>query len=313
METRDYRSSGMFEDGILKGLLLSFLIHLLILLPALGLTRPMHPVQADPPLCTVSLLSLEEAGGGEGAAGAMRRGSRKTVAAGIPGEPLNSAGSEEEEAETEDADTPRLTMESRESGPPLPVLAKIEKPVEKTKPNSKLPAGTQRKRQTMARAEPPRTATPQPEKETADTPGDTLSTDSPGIERKDPGGPGKSHSGEGQGAGSAAGSGSGGHGPYQAPFGSANGPRFASKVLPRYPRLAREFGKEGTVLLQVTIDEHGRLVDVEVIKRAGSGFDEEALRAVRNSTFHPARRNGRPVLCRAHLPILFQLKDSEDY
>jgi protein TonB len=82
--------------------------------------------------------------------------------------------------------------------------------------------------------------------------------------------------------------------------------------MPRYPRLARELGKEGTVLLRLTIDEGGSLTHVEVLKGAGSGFDEEALRAVRESRFSPARMNGRTVASRARLPIRFVLRSSEN-
>ncbi|NLI32995.1 MAG: energy transducer TonB [Deltaproteobacteria bacterium] len=103
-----------------------------------------------------------------------------------------------------------------------------------------------------------------------------------------------------------------GHGPIDTPFGSRDGPRFMKKAIPRYPRLARELGKEGTVLLQLVIDERGRILDVQVLKQAGSGFDEEALRAVRDSTFSPAKRNGRPVMCKARLPIQFVLRDAHN-
>ena len=98
----------------------------------------------------------------------------------------------------------------------------------------------------------------------------------------------KEQSGEGPGAGSGVGSG-GGYGPLNAPFGSGDGPRFATRVLSRYPLLAREMGKEETVVLQLTIDENGRFVHVEMVTRAGSRFDEEALLAVKSSTFKPAR------------------------
>jgi len=99
-------------------------------------------------------------------------------------------------------------------------------------------------------------------------------------------------------------------GPVDSSFGSGDGPRFVSKALPKYPRLARELGKEGTVLLRLTIDERGRLIDVEVVKRAGSGFDEEAVRAVKSSTFRPATRGGKPVMCTARLPIRFVLRSN---
>lgn len=101
-------------------------------------------------------------------------------------------------------------------------------------------------------------------------------------------------------------------GPVDAAFGSGDGPRFLHKAMPRYPRLARELGKEGTVLLRLTIDERGSLTHVEVLQRAGSGFDEEAVRAARESRFSPARINGKAVACRAQLPVRFVLRSSEN-
>jgi protein TonB len=115
------------------------------------------------------------------------------------------------------------------------------------------------------------------------------------------------------GAPPAAGAATGGaahHGPVEAAFGAGDGPRFLNKVVPKYPRLAREHGKEGTVLLRITIDEKGRLVEAVVVKGGGFGFDDAALRAVRESTFSPAKKDGKPIMCRASLPIQFVLRSA---
>jgi protein TonB len=103
-----------------------------------------------------------------------------------------------------------------------------------------------------------------------------------------------------------------GHGVGAAAFGGSGGPGFISRVLPRYPRMAREMSREGTVVLSLTIDEQGILQDAEVAERAGFGFDEEALRAVRTSKFKPAVRSGKPVASRALLPVRFLLRGSGD-
>jgi protein TonB len=102
----------------------------------------------------------------------------------------------------------------------------------------------------------------------------------------------------------------GGSGVAERSFGSPDGPNFLNKVLPAYPALARRLEKEGTVLLRLTIDDRGRPVEVEVLKKAGFGFDEEAVRAVRSSTFVPAKKEGKPLACKALLPIRFVLKNS---
>jgi periplasmic protein TonB len=102
-----------------------------------------------------------------------------------------------------------------------------------------------------------------------------------------------------------------GGGAVDAQFGAANGPRFASRIMPQYPRVARQLGKEAVVVLRVTIDEAGRPISVEALKKAGCGFDEEAIRAVKESHFHPAKKEGKPVICRAILPVRFQLRGSD--
>ncbi len=113
-------------------------------------------------------------------------------------------------------------------------------------------------------------------------------------------------------SGARAGSGNNGSGggSSEMGFGSSDGPRFLSKTMPAYPPVAKRLQKEGNVLLRVTIDERGRPVDVEIVKGAGFGFDEEAVKAVRCSTFVPAKREGKPLACKVLLPIRFVLKQS---
>ncbi len=93
-----------------------------------------------------------------------------------------------------------------------------------------------------------------------------------------------------------------------AEFGSADGPRFLKRVVPAYPRMARRLGREGRVLLRLVIDEAGRLVDAEVVEKAGFGFDREAMEAVRRSVFLPARENGIPVRSETLLAVRFVLE-----
>jgi protein TonB len=103
---------------------------------------------------------------------------------------------------------------------------------------------------------------------------------------------------------------SGGSGVIERSFGSPDGPSFLHKILPTYPALAKKLEKEGTVLLRVTIDEGGRPVLVEVLTKAGFGFDEEAVKAVQGSTFVPAKKEGKTLACKALLPIRFVLRSS---
>ncbi len=116
----------------------------------------------------------------------------------------------------------------------------------------------------------------------------------------------------GRGSGTGGGGLGGGYGPGigEAGFNSPAGPRFLHREIPEYPLLARRRKKEGKVVLMVTIDEHGRLVDVEVVEASHPLFVEPSIEAVKKSTFLPATRNGTPIAVRAMLPIRFSLRDS---
>jgi len=63
-----------------------------------------------------------------------------------------------------------------------------------------------------------------------------------------------------------------------------------------YPPEAKRLGIEGVVRLKVGIDEHGNVVQIRVIERAGHGFDEAALKAMKQAKFKPAfTSDGRAV------------------
>lgn len=91
-------------------------------------------------------------------------------------------------------------------------------------------------------------------------------------------------------------------------FGSPNAPLFLHREMPVYPLIARRLGKEGRVLLRLTIDEKGKLLNVEVIEDAGYGFADAAVEAVKKSTFKPATQDGKAVMSKALLPIRFTLR-----
>jgi TonB family protein len=84
-------------------------------------------------------------------------------------------------------------------------------------------------------------------------------------------------------------------------------PSLQSHPEPEYPTDALRKGLSGSVELEITVDEVGRVVDARVLKAAGHGFDEAALAAVRNWTFAPAKRNGSPVRSTVQLTLPFEL------
>lgn len=92
-------------------------------------------------------------------------------------------------------------------------------------------------------------------------------------------------------------------------FGSIDGPKFIYKETPTYPHIARKLGKEGKVVLRLTLDEKGNLINIEVLQSAPYGFTEAAIEAIKKSKFAPAVHNGKPIPCKAILPVRFVLKD----
>lgn len=91
-------------------------------------------------------------------------------------------------------------------------------------------------------------------------------------------------------------------------FGEEGAPHFIHREAPLYPFLARRKGKEGKVVLRLTLDCSGALKQVEVVEEGGYGFTEAAIRAASRSTFSPARRNGTLVASRVLLPVRFVLR-----
>ena len=62
-----------------------------------------------------------------------------------------------------------------------------------------------------------------------------------------------------------------------------------------YPPLALRMGIEGDVTLRIEVDPEGKVTKAEIIKSGGSGFDEEALKGVKQSRFEPAQKDGQNV------------------
>jgi len=62
-----------------------------------------------------------------------------------------------------------------------------------------------------------------------------------------------------------------------------------------YPAMALRAGLESDVTLKIEIDSGGKVTKAEILKSGGAGFDDEALKAVKQSRFEPAQRDGQNV------------------
>ena len=79
----------------------------------------------------------------------------------------------------------------------------------------------------------------------------------------------------------------------------------------KYPKAASKAGKEGEVLLQVTIDEKGIPRDIVALTKIGFGFEAAAIEMLRKSTFRPATKAGKPISLQVQIPVIFTLKDKK--
>ncbi len=85
-------------------------------------------------------------------------------------------------------------------------------------------------------------------------------------------------------------------------------PRFQPQ--PVYPALAREANLQGSVRLQIVVDEFGHVTSARVV-RSQPPFDEPALAAVRRWTYEPLFLNGRPRAWKSAVSLNFRLRDGE--
>ncbi len=89
---------------------------------------------------------------------------------------------------------------------------------------------------------------------------------------------------------------------------SVEPPVLVHFVEAAYPEEAAARGIEGVVRLSLVIDESGKVADATVVERAGHGFDEAALEAVRRFRFEPARLNGHPIAVQVSYEYAFTLE-----
>jgi len=80
---------------------------------------------------------------------------------------------------------------------------------------------------------------------------------------------------------------------------------------PAYPALSRRLGEEGKLVLQVELDETGRINKAMVVESSGySRLDNAALSAVKTWRCRPATRDGRAVPAIALQPFNFVIEGS---
>jgi TonB family protein len=83
-------------------------------------------------------------------------------------------------------------------------------------------------------------------------------------------------------------------------------PKPIKKVYAKYPDAAKVKRLEGTVRLNVLVDETGRVIDMKVMKSAHPMLDEAVTTAYRQWQFEPAKKQGVPVKVWISVAMSFQ-------
>jgi protein TonB len=83
----------------------------------------------------------------------------------------------------------------------------------------------------------------------------------------------------------------------------------SSRVLPRYPEVARRAGVEGQVILQAVIRADGSVGSLLVLRETPSriGFGSAALEAVSKWRYRPGTQRGRAVTVQVTITVQFTL------
>ncbi len=85
------------------------------------------------------------------------------------------------------------------------------------------------------------------------------------------------------------------------------GAKLIREVEPIYPEFARKYKTEGVVILGVTINEHGRVVEVKVL-RSSPIFDRYAINAVEQWVYEPVIIDGKQTAATFSVTVVFKLK-----
>lgn len=89
-------------------------------------------------------------------------------------------------------------------------------------------------------------------------------------------------------------------------------PAFLSPPRPPvYPAQAKRRNQQGVVLVEVRLDEYGKLVELKLLRSSGvASLDRSAMKAVAAWRFRAEIEDGQPVPSRVHIPIEFALTAS---
>ncbi len=89
--------------------------------------------------------------------------------------------------------------------------------------------------------------------------------------------------------------------------------RLVKSARPDYPKEARQQGREGTVVLRVTVGANGDVGNVNIQESSGHpDLDESAAESVKTWRFDPAKLGDDPISSAVDLPVRFDLEEYKE-
>lgn len=78
-------------------------------------------------------------------------------------------------------------------------------------------------------------------------------------------------------------------------------------VMPTYPEWALDQGVQAVVEVLVTLNEQGKVSDIQFLRSGGKDFDESVRRSLNATRFKPLVEAGKPVPCRFRKKYNFEI------
>ena len=82
-------------------------------------------------------------------------------------------------------------------------------------------------------------------------------------------------------------------------------PKIKHKVEPSYSAEALRAQVQGTVVVEIVVNQTGEPVDLSVLSPLGFGLDQKALEVISTWRFEPGRKDGRAVNTRVSQVLEF--------
>jgi TonB family protein len=86
-----------------------------------------------------------------------------------------------------------------------------------------------------------------------------------------------------------------------------SGPKVVNRVEPMYTQEAKDGKIQGTVAVGLEVNAEGKAQNLYIIRSLDKGLDENAIAAIKQWTFQPAEKDGKPVTVVATIEVNFRL------